>query len=824
MPVTHCEDDLMTATPFNDHWTVRAPGGAEKPITLPHDAMIHESRSADHPTGSHGAYFLGGRYLYTKHWKAPADAARRRLTLIFEGVYGDTVVRLNGQRIGACASGYREFAVRLDPAIRPDADNLLEVDVDNSHVPNSRWYSGSGIYRPVWLENTPLTAFTRDGLRFRTRSIDSAVHADVDVDIEVVNPENRQLSVAVTLADETRIVAEAQGVITATSAGLALTVPDAVPWSHAKPHLYRATARLHDGDVVLDERELRIGLRTVQVDAVHGLRVNGERVLLRGACVHHDNGILGAATFRTAEFRRARILKENGFNAIRCAHNPLSRAFLDACDEMGLYVMDELTDVWYGSKTLHDTSARFDDLWRDDARAMVTKDRNHPSVIMYSIGNEIAETATPRGAEVARQINAFVKDLDPHRLTTVAVNFLLNVMASRGKNPFDRDEHADPGQSPMSSTMANIVANRIGFVLQTVARLPAADRVSRDAFAAVDVAGYNYGWGRYARDARLHPDRVVVGSESMTGDIVKIWHLVESLPNVIGDFIWTGWDYLGETGAGSWTLRPHRRRHDQGPPAHRRGSGRHRHHRHARRPCPVGTSGLGTTRRPADRRAAPERCRQEGAAGGVAQQRRGAELGVGGLRGTRRRAGGLLPRRGGRGAAQRPFIRSPEVRPEARLPDPLPHPLRTRRDRRGRLPRRHRDRTQQPDVRGHTRLRLRPEGDRLTGDGQDLMYVWIELADESGVVEMMAGDLVTVSVTGAGRLAALGSAAPRHGDVLRQRRPRHGVRSRAGRRPGRQRRGSGRHRRDQRSPRQCDSDIPGRPAAGTRVLVGGNDC
>jgi hypothetical protein len=272
--------------------------------------------------------------------------------------------------------------------------------------------------------------------------------------------------------------------------------------------------------------------------------------------VHHDNGVLGAATHADAERRRVRILKENGFNAVRSAHNPISRAFMEACDEYGLYVMDELTDVWFDHKTRHDSADRFEDVWRDDVAAMVAKDRNHASVIMYSIGNEIGETSTRRGVEVSAQVSAHVRELDPTRPTVNSINLMLNYLAAKGHSPFKGAQagagQLEPGKK-VDSTAANMVADKIGSLMQLIARLPGADKASRDAFATVDISGYNYAYLRYRRDRERYPDRVIVGSESMPGDLPRIWRRVESLPGVIGDFMWTGWDYLGESGVGTWT-------------------------------------------------------------------------------------------------------------------------------------------------------------------------------------------------------------------------------------------------------------------------------
>ncbi|MHC9043229.1 glycoside hydrolase family 2 TIM barrel-domain containing protein [Microbacterium saperdae] len=720
--------------------------------------MIAEPRNSAAGSGSDGGYFPGGQYLYSRSWRSPA-VADEFVRLVFEGVYGLTRIRLNGRHVGGSISGYREFSVVLDDVI-PDAENLIEVEVDNTAQPSSRWYTGSGIYRQVWLERGPRIRIADDGIRIHTRTVEGPAIVDVRVDLD--NPDADELVVVVTIADlDGTVVAEATAVGTA-SAELELAVPSPRLWSHHTPHRYAARVTLRSGEEVIEERELSIGLRTVEVDPRYGLRVNGERVLLQGACVHHDSGILGAATFRAAEFRRARILKENGFNAIRSSHQPISRDLREACDELGLYVMDELTDIWFGAKTAHDLAPRFEEIWRDDARAMVASDRNSPSVIMYSIGNEIAESATARGVQVAHELSEFVRDLDPHRPVTIAVNFLLNLMATKGKSLFDTSDHASREEKTggVTSTMANVLANKIGGIMQTVSRLPAADKASREVFTAVDIAGYNYAWGRYAADAKRHPDRVVVGSESMPGDIPKIWSIVERTPNVIGDFMWTGWDYLGEAGLGTWTYGSAPAQLAKAYPQLLAGSG------------VIDITGVPGAQtllaraawgaldapqiavRPLDR--AGERVRRmawrstdaiqswawNGCEGRDAQieiysDDDQVELFLNGRSLGRKRAG---KRRG--------FVARFRTRYEPGAIEVVGY-------KRGVESGRSLLRSA-----GTAELRVSSESTTLVADGQDLAFLRIELADELGVVESMAADSVSIEVSGPGTLAALGSAAP----------------------------------------------------------------
>lgn len=515
---------------------------------MPHDAMISEPRSPDAPSGAHGAFFPGGRYEYSNSFTAPTGWSA--LSLTFEGVQGSTTVSIDGQVAGTNSSPYREFEVDITRLVTPGTVHTILVEVDNSSMPAARWYTGSGIYRPVWLRATGPARFSSDGIDLRVAfsegGCDLEILTTLDTTVESSSPVD--LSVRLEVMDGERVVASAAG----TPGVISLRLENVNPWSDVRPNLYTLIATvLVDGNE--SERISRkVGFRTVEVDPRQGLLVNGAPTLLRGACIHHDNGILGAATFRAAEYRRARILKEQGYNAIRSAHNPLSRAFLEACDELGLYVLDELTDVWFVAKTAHDSATHFEDHWPDDLMSMIAKDRLSPSVIMYSIGNEIAESSSPSGINAAQRISSLARDLDPTRPTTIATNFVLSMMAGSNdpapKNPAATDEHTGP-----TSTTVNAISNRIGRAMRLVTRMPKADAVSRDAFAAVDVAGYNYGWVRYSADARRYPERVILGSESFPGDIAEIWPVVEKLPNVIGDFAWTGWEYLGEVGLGTWT-------------------------------------------------------------------------------------------------------------------------------------------------------------------------------------------------------------------------------------------------------------------------------
>ncbi|MDU0348336.1 glycoside hydrolase family 2 TIM barrel-domain containing protein, partial [Actinomyces sp. MRS3W] len=748
---------------------------------LPHDAMIHEPRSAETATTSGAGWFPGGTYRYRKTLHVPGDLGADRLSLVFEGVYKNSTVLVDGTPVGGCRGGYTEFEVDLG-TLTPGADAVVEVVADNSQQPSSRWYSGSGIYRHVWLRRTGPVRLTRGGTQLITDSLtatSAGTTATATVRVEIDNPDAAPVVVTVALADADGEAARASASTTGSVVELPLVATDAHPWSDVDPHLYDLTVTLADAAAsggVLDEETTRTGLRTIAVDATRGLLVNGEPVLLRGACVHHDSGILGAATFADAEQRRARILKQQGFNAIRSSHNPAARDLLAACDEVGLYVMDELWDMWFQAKNPHDDASHFEESWAGDVEALVRKDRLHPSVIMYSIGNEVGESATPRGIEAARRTVTLLRSLDTTRPTTAGINLMINMMTLRGRD-LVADNNAsgerrkqqanagggDAGQSSaFGSTAYNMLVSRMGTLMSRAAATKAADRASAGVFDVLDIAGYNYAEARYRKDATAHPGRVIVGTETMPHAIVNNWQLVEELPHVIGDFMWTGWDYLGEVGIGLWTYGEDPAGMDK--------------------PYPYLTAGPGVI----DITGHPD--------GGMAlartvwQRPKTPELAVRPLD----RAGERVHKAPWRGTDAVPSWVWPGTEPgtsaQVEVYSYAPQvelfvgerSLGTRRAgvKHGCTARftvpydvgdltavakvadREVGRATLPAQRGELSLRVRGDRERLRANGQDLVYVEIEVVDKAGSVAMLSGEHVSVRVDGAGTLAALGSASP----------------------------------------------------------------
>ncbi len=517
----------MKKTSFNTGWTCNG-----QPVTLPHDAMIHEKRDAKNPSGSAQAFFPGGAYVYEKTFTAPEGFENGHLVLEFEGVYKNARVSVNGKPAGGTAYGYIPFFINLDGLLKA-GENVIRVECENRDQPDSRWYSGAGIYRPVWLWQVPAESIEPESVKISTVTIDPAV-------IRVQSPK----PVTVEVED-----------ISGEGTDFTLTIPNAKLWSAETPNLY--TAHVTSG---ADSQDIPFGIRQITWDN-KGLYVNGVPTLLRGGCVHHDSGILGAATYDEAEYRRVKMLKAAGFNAIRSSHNPCSRALLDACDKLGVYVMDEAWDMWYNHKNKYDYASQWRENYRSDLRAMVDRDYNHPSVILYSIGNEVSEPARDEGVEAAREMVSLLHEADPTRPVTGGFNLMIIASAKKGKGVYDeegggRDESGDKAMAGMNSTLFNMVTNMVGTGMNKSANSKKADEAVSPVMDALDICGYNYASGRYPLDGKLHPDRLIFGSETFPQDIAKNWEMVKKYPYLIGDFMWTAWDYLGEAGLGAWGYTP----------------------------------------------------------------------------------------------------------------------------------------------------------------------------------------------------------------------------------------------------------------------------
>ena len=514
---------------FNQNWSCNG-----TPVTLPHDAMITEKRSKDASDGGHG-YFPGGVYTYEKNFTAPAEWDGKKVIIEFEGVYKNCTVSLNGKEIGGHKYGYTSFALPLEN-LNIGGENTLTVVADNSKIPNSRWYTGSGIYRPVWVYVGGEKRIEYRGVKITTASTKPAV---IRVEVNATAEEKVEI-----LDGKTVVASGTPGEI---------TVPNAKLWSDVNPNLY--TCRVTVGEDVVEEK---FGIREIKWSN-KGLFINGKETLLRGGCIHHDNGILGAACYDESEWRRVRIMKEAGFNALRMAHNPCSRAMLEACDHYGMYVMDETFDMWYNRKTKNDYGLDFETYWKADTAEMVERDYNHPSVILYSIGNEVAEPAEEKGVKAGKAMVDLIHSLDKTRPVTCGLNLMILGRAAKGQGIYQDGEQKTGTEEKKqkeggnASLAFNIMASFVGTGMNKGGNSPKVDAIATPIINALDIAGYNYGSGRYPLEGKRHPERIIFGSETFPQDIYKNWEMVKKYPYLLGDFMWTAWDYLGEAGIGAWS-------------------------------------------------------------------------------------------------------------------------------------------------------------------------------------------------------------------------------------------------------------------------------
>jgi beta-galactosidase len=462
----------QTRSLFDSGWQFTCNGKTIN-VDLPHDWDIYEGPDpVTGATGTGGGWYPGGKGEYRKTFKTPnAEVVK----LHFEGVYQKAEVFINGQKAGQHAYGYTPFTVDITPYLRNSKNeelNEVVVKVNNSEQPNCRWYSGSGIYRHVWLVTTPKRHIDEQSVYVTTPDVHT-----VNIKAEVVMEDGKRKPIEKTIHVENPHL-----------------------WSPDDPYLYHTTIEA-EGDVM----PVTYGIRTIEYTAEKGFLLNGKKLLINGACLHHDDGVLGAMAFDAAEIRKVRLMKEAGFNLIRTSHNPTTRAFLDACDSIGMLVIGEAFDGWRTAKTPYDYSTLIDSCYREDIHAMVQRDRNHPSIICWSIGNEVIERKDLRVVTTAKKLKQAILEMDGTRPVTEALC------------AWDSDwEIYDPH------------------------------------FDVLDIGGYNYMIHKHKSDHERNPKRVMWQTESYPRDAFKNWALVQEYPYVIGDIVWTGLDYLGESGIGRY--------------------------------------------------------------------------------------------------------------------------------------------------------------------------------------------------------------------------------------------------------------------------------
>ena len=534
----------MLSINFNGGWKYRRLNADEKwvGVTLPHDAAIYEERSDSALGGVNTGWYSAYDYEYVKTFTVPEEYSQKVVTLEFEGVYRNAEVYINGEKAAYRPYGYTNFYVAANKFLKFGQENEIRVIARNADQPNSRWYSGAGIYRPVKMWVADEKHILLNGVKIRTLQLDPAV-----VEVSVKTSCAGKIDVEISRGGK-KVAASAD---TDGETSVKITVPDAELWSPENPALYDCKVNFEG-----DETTATFGIRTISCTRADGFCINGKRVIIRGACIHSDNGILGARSYPEAEERKIRILKEYGYNAIRSAHNPCAKYLLGACDRLGMLVMDEYCDMWYIHKTRYDYASYIEEWYERDITDMIEKDYNHPSVVMYSFGNEVAETGEKRGIELFANMKAVCKKLDPDRPVTTGVNIFFNYLYALGFGQYSDKKAEKSPKKKVGSEFFNNLAGMLGdSFMKTMAKLPGCDRKTRDCYAIMDVAGYNYGIKRYKHDLKKYPKRIILGSETFCSDAYDFWEFAKDNKGLIGDFVWAGMDYLGEVGVGSWEYK-----------------------------------------------------------------------------------------------------------------------------------------------------------------------------------------------------------------------------------------------------------------------------
>ena len=586
----------MQKIDFNKDWICRCltRDEAAYPVTLPHDAMLSEPRTQESTGEGNIGWYIGGDYEYTKNFFVPEEYKDKKVLIEFEGIYHNGEVYINGKKAAYRPYGYTNFYVDTEGFFQYGKENEIKVIARNADQPNSRWYSGTGIYRPAYLYVGEEKHIPVNGVKIRTLSYDPArievvvktsSPGEVSLKIEfegskvlrvigestkignvnndkIISSDNKNMQPNESVqtgkngqkSELAQVEAEKNNQEAAYQAIFQLDVPNAKLWDTEHPNLYTCKAIFGE-----DEVTETFGIRELIWNPQVGMTINGERVILRGACFHHDNGVLGACTYPEAEERKMRILKENGYNAVRSAHYPCSKALLDACDRVGMLMMDEYVDVWYIHKTKYDYAGQLADWWKQDLKDMVDKDYNHPSVIMYSTGNEVAETAQKKGIALTGDMTNYLHSLDSTRPVTCGINIFFNFLSSIGLGVYSDDKAEKTAASkpekkkkPVGSEFYNTLACLVGdYFMKCGATLYPCDLRTKDAYANMDIAGYNYGIFRYKHDLKKYPNRLILGSETFCKDAYSFWEIAKKNKRIIGDFVWAGWDYIGEVGDGA---------------------------------------------------------------------------------------------------------------------------------------------------------------------------------------------------------------------------------------------------------------------------------
>lgn len=534
-------------------------------VNLPHDYMLEEGVSKDAPAAAAMGYYDGTVAYYAKTILIPEEWKEEKVFLHFDGVMMNAALEVNGCQVLQHHYGYTSFWADITPYVYWGGNNRIVVSVNPSMQPNSRWYTGAGIFRSVELVHTPKIRIGNDGIFTDTKRLEwkeekvleaylcsevtvcSDMPSDHFVRVETaLIPDGKAEAV---LARSAVIQVKAMGSATAV---VPMTVTEPQLWDAEQPNLYQMAVTVTDlgefrggliraeDEPMTDRSAVLFGIRTVSADAVHGLQINGKTVKLKGGCIHHDNGILGAVSLYDSEYRKIRLLKESGFNAVRTAHNPPSAVLLEACDRLGMYVFDEAFDAWGIAKQPGDYSQFFQSDWKKDMKSFILRDRIHPSVIFWSTGNEIPERGGMNdGYRLAMELASYARSLDPTRLISNGLCSYWNGLDDKtaAEDFRKRSELAESGTGTEQNAAAS-VADTFW------------EERSEPFCSFLDVVGYNYMEDRYELGGKMFPERVILGTESFPMEIDRVWDHVERMPYVIGDCTWTAFDYIGEAGIG----------------------------------------------------------------------------------------------------------------------------------------------------------------------------------------------------------------------------------------------------------------------------------
>lgn len=524
---------------FTQNWEfVRLSTGEKQTVHLPHDATIGEDRDPNIRIGYLCAYFHGGKYEYVKRFVNEWE--NKTVYIEFEGIYRNFEIFINGNKIASQANGYVGVCKRIDEFLRA-GENEIKVTIDTPYTDHTRWYAGSGIYRDVFLYVGEDSHIPPNGVKVTTLGYAPAA-------IRIQTAVCGAGEICVSVLDGETAVASGKG------DDVTLKIPNAKLWNERTPYLYTVKVSLCEQNGIFDETSVKFGIRTLSWNAEEGFLVNGERTLLRGGCIHADNGILGMVTTRQTEFRRIRKIKEAGFNAIRSAHHLASPALIEACDELGMFVMDEAFDSWYRMKTLHDFSSAFYSEYKSVIAAMAQKDYNHPSVVMYSIGNEIPEIGSKKAIRFGKEMIAILKNEDATRpvLLCPSMRLAKDFMFGMPYDTVEEDEFLSTEENRKKDFEHYVkvwtrgLKNELSVFAYTEERKAQDERATSELYNKLDIAGYNY-YGEYYEDLHaIHPERVILGTETEGNKLSYHYAKMKSLPYVIGDFVWTLQDHLGE--------------------------------------------------------------------------------------------------------------------------------------------------------------------------------------------------------------------------------------------------------------------------------------